>query len=107
LASLKRAVSVVFSGHNRSVAGRLNSGVRPVMKRAVYKQEVIDKWTVLVSRQDRTYGRYAIVSATAALIGLAAALLFKPIFIGLFFLGFTGVILLAHAGTSRFKCPNC
>lgn len=78
------------------------------MKRAVYKQEVIDQWAVLVRDYDRIYGRYAIASGLIAVMGLAAAFLFsKPVFFGLFSLGFAGVILLAHAGTSRFKCPNC
>ena len=77
------------------------------MQRAVYKKEVTDQWSVLVRDHNRTYGRYAIASGLVAALGLLAAFLFGPAFLIVFCLGFTGVILLAHAGNSRFKCPNC
>jgi hypothetical protein len=77
------------------------------MQRAVYNKEVIAQWGALMRDHNRTYGRYTIASGVVAAFGLIAAFLFSPIFFIAFLLGFAGVILLAHAGTSRFKCPNC
>ena len=77
------------------------------MQRAVYNKDVIAQWDALVRDHNRTYGRYAIASGIIAVLGVVAGLLFSQAFLVAFFLGFAGVILLAHAGTSRFKCPNC
>jgi hypothetical protein len=68
---------------------------------------VISQWSALVRAHNRTYGRYAIASGIVAALGLIAGLVFSHVFLVAFFLGFAGVILLAHAGTSHFKCPNC
>ena len=77
------------------------------MHRAVYNKEVIAQWSALVRDHNRTYGRYTIASGIVAASGLVAAFLFSQIFLIVFFFGFGGVILLAHIGTSRFRCPNC
>ncbi len=78
------------------------------MQRAIYKPEVVAQWRQLLKEHDRKYGRYTLGCGIASALGLiAAALLREPAFLALFALGFTGVILLAHAGTNRLICPNC
>ncbi len=78
------------------------------MQRAVYNQDVADKWAIIVGKHRRTYERYALVLFTIAIIGLILALLMhRPLFLILFGLGLLGAIFVRQFGTSRLKCPHC